>query len=675
MLIRGIFRKGGWVLAFLFLTFSSQGQREDLKFGLPLLDTAITLLPAEPINSDGSEFSPLYFRNGILFVQGKKAHPLDYEEGKVFYRLKFAPLDEDGRLQASIPFNVSETYGVHLGPAAYVDSIQTLFLSRTQTQNPSSKYSKSGAAMHIFSRIWIDSSWQGSQSLSVNDSLSNTFHPTLSNDGKLLIFSSDREAGNSNFHLYASEWIGERWSTPYLLKEVSSKANDAFPFLYNDRYLFFSSDRNGGLGDYDFYLSVRKPSGWSAPVNIGSPFNSEKDDMGIAIHPNGREGLFSSQRSGSDDIYSFISSIHLFQEELPDRRIEITAVNDASGMRLDGVKMWLFEYSESGEITNPDFFQASIVEKENIPGLTLTMNRKSAAALQDPTAKTDRNGKSTLTLRPEKPRTTLVAYKKGFGELQLPLNYFQADSTIQLRLKELTCLPLEIRAVDAQGQRVSSFDILIRNLSDAQFQEFSLPLTERICIEHNKKYEIIARRVGAIPDTFQVDPQQEDVKKVAVLFRLLSDLTEKTRDFSTTDVDDLKEGVTVELRNIYYDFDRASIRKGAEKELVRLADIMKEYLAMEIELAAHTDSRGKTSYNLELSQRRAEEARRILVREGVEEKRIQARGYGATQLKNNCKAGVNCSEEEHQENRRTEIRILKAPNQMQIEYSADGLSE
>jgi len=669
MLIRDIFSQGCWILVFIGLSWTVAAQREDIKFGLPQLDTALTMWTTDEINSGGAQFSPTYFRDGILFVSGKEAHPLDYEEGNVFYRIQYAPLSAEGEVQAAIPFPLTESHRGHLGPVAYVDSLNTLFISRSDTQDPSTKYTKSGAQMHIFQTTWKDSVWQETKDLSINDSLANSFHPTLSDDGTLLIFSSDRSGENGRYNLYASEWIDGQWSTPYGLPRINSKANEAFPCLYQNKYLFFSSDRKGGVGNYDFYLSVRRPSGWSVPINLGSPFNSEKDDIGIAFHSNGKDGFLSSNREGSDNIYGFSSSLHLFKEELPDREIEIIAVNNETGMRLGDVKMWLFHRSPTGDIANPDLYQTSIVEENNTQGLTIAVNRKSAAALNDPTAVTNRNGKTVLELSPEQPLRTLVAYKKGFVELEVPLDYFRTDSSVQLLFDELTCVPLEIRAVGVEGKRVQQFDVFIRNLSDNQLQEFSLPLTERICIEHNKEYEIIARKEGAISDTFQIDPQQDDVKKVAVLFRLLPEIIAETRDFATTEIDDLKEGVTVELRNIYYDFDRASIREGAEEELVRLADIMREFPAMEIELAAHTDSRGKASYNLKLSQRRAEEAKRVLVREGVESHRIQPRGYGATQLKNHCSSKVSCTEDEHQENRRTEIRILKAPQQMQIEYA------
>ena len=79
---------------------------------------------------------------------------------------------------------------------------------------------------------------------------------------------------------------------------------------------------------------------------------------------------------------------------------------------------------------------------------------------------------------------------------------------------------------------------------------------------------------------------------------------------------------------------------------------------MKIELSSHTDARGNDAYNEDLSQRRAESAKRWLVSRGIKEDRIVAKGYGEKVLLNKCANGVECTEEEHQENRRTEFKII-----------------
>ncbi|MEZ4893982.1 MAG: OmpA family protein [Saprospiraceae bacterium] len=113
--------------------------------------------------------------------------------------------------------------------------------------------------------------------------------------------------------------------------------------------------------------------------------------------------------------------------------------------------------------------------------------------------------------------------------------------------------------------------------------------------------------------------------------------------------------------NILYDFDKDNIRPDAEPDLQYLTDLMIKYPDMVIELSSHTDSRGKDKYNEDLSQRRAESAKRWIVAKGIAEERIVAKGYGETKLLNRCSNGVECTEEEHQLNRRTEFKIISGP--------------
>ncbi|MBB2151403.1 OmpA family protein [Pedobacter gandavensis] len=115
----------------------------------------------------------------------------------------------------------------------------------------------------------------------------------------------------------------------------------------------------------------------------------------------------------------------------------------------------------------------------------------------------------------------------------------------------------------------------------------------------------------------------------------------------------------IRIDNIYYDFDKWNIRPDAAIELDKLVKVLKDNPSIWIELGSHTDSRGKDTYNLNLSQKRAESAIQYIISRGIDQNRLTARGYGETQLVNRCSNGVECSVEEHQENRRTEFKIVK----------------
>jgi outer membrane protein OmpA-like peptidoglycan-associated protein len=112
------------------------------------------------------------------------------------------------------------------------------------------------------------------------------------------------------------------------------------------------------------------------------------------------------------------------------------------------------------------------------------------------------------------------------------------------------------------------------------------------------------------------------------------------------------------LLNIYYDLGRSSVRPEAIPELNRLYFLMLNNPEITVEISSHTDSRGSDQLNKNLSQRRASAIVSWLVSKGINKKRLIARGYGEERLVNECEDGINCNEEQHQLNRRTEFRVL-----------------
>jgi outer membrane protein OmpA-like peptidoglycan-associated protein len=114
----------------------------------------------------------------------------------------------------------------------------------------------------------------------------------------------------------------------------------------------------------------------------------------------------------------------------------------------------------------------------------------------------------------------------------------------------------------------------------------------------------------------------------------------------------------IELGLILYDFDKYFLRPEGKIELDKLVSYMKERPTLIVELSSHTDCRGSDSYNIELSQNRAQSCVDYIIEKGIEKNRIVAKGYGETKLVNQCSDGIECSPEEHQENRRTELKFI-----------------
>lgn len=113
------------------------------------------------------------------------------------------------------------------------------------------------------------------------------------------------------------------------------------------------------------------------------------------------------------------------------------------------------------------------------------------------------------------------------------------------------------------------------------------------------------------------------------------------------------------VENIYYDYDKWDIRPDAAIELDKLARLFTDNPDLSFELGSHTDSRATDLYNLVLSEARANSAVDYLIRKGVQAGRITAKGYGEEQLVNRCVNEVECSEDEHQANRRTEFKVTQ----------------
>ncbi len=115
---------------------------------------------------------------------------------------------------------------------------------------------------------------------------------------------------------------------------------------------------------------------------------------------------------------------------------------------------------------------------------------------------------------------------------------------------------------------------------------------------------------------------------------------------------------TFKIENIYYDYDKDFIRPDAAEELDKLITVLKDNPQITVEMGSHTDSRGRDAYNMDLSKRRAKSAYEYLLNQGISASSLTYRGYGESMLYNKCGNGVVCGEEAHQENRRTELKIV-----------------
>ena len=191
-------------------------------------------------------------------------------------------------------------------------------------------------------------------------------------------------------------------------------------------------------------------------------------------------------------------------------------------------------------------------------------------------------------------------------------------------------------------------------LSDEKFNKIKETISDA-----EGKYEFIEVECGK-KYYVKAELQDYETKEVAVIIGSENGKTElnielKTKVCTAKIGDDLANCFKINL--IYFDLDKWNIRPDATVDLAKLLDVMNQNPSMKIDMRSHTDSRASFKYNEKLSDRRAKSTMAWLVKNGISQDRLTAKGYGETKLVNKCADGVQCTEAEHQLNRRSEFII------------------
>ncbi len=132
--------------------------------------------------------------------------------------------------------------------------------------------------------------------------------PTLSPDGNIMYFVSDRDGGLGGTDIWYAQKVGKEWSAPvHAGKIINTPFNEIYPHVGRDgKTLYFASDGHPGMGGYDIFRSEGRLASWSPPQNLGSPINSSYDDFSLFWVKQDTAGYLASNRPGGkgrDDIY------------------------------------------------------------------------------------------------------------------------------------------------------------------------------------------------------------------------------------------------------------------------------------------------------------------------------------------------------------------------------------
>ena len=187
---------------------------------------------------------------------------------------------------------------LNIGSISFTQDANTAYYTKNQVK------SKGVSQLEIWESKYINGFWTRGNKLFINNANYSFFHPAITPDGKRLYYVSDDPNGRGGTDIYFIDKNedGSWKSTQNAGQDINTEGDELFPTYYNGS-LYFSSNGHPGLGGLDIFKLEKNNKGGLLIKNLGYPINSSKDDLGFSIYKN--KGFFSSNRNGSDDIYSF----------------------------------------------------------------------------------------------------------------------------------------------------------------------------------------------------------------------------------------------------------------------------------------------------------------------------------------------------------------------------------
>jgi len=401
--------------------------------------------------------------------------------------------------------------------------------------------------------------------------------------------------------------VDGKWSEPQLLPFfVDDSVNVQQPALSPDgKELYFSADsRETGYGGKDLYVSTRTADGWNTPVNLGASINTPRDEVFPAFGPDGLL-YFSS------DGYPSMGRLDIFSAKRANGKwTNVTNLQSPINSSADdfGIAFDKLNEGDRDTIRSRGFFTSSRAGGEGEDDIYEFVQTKIKACAID-----------------------VLVQEKSLSDTTNP-------NSVVKGFKPLANADLSISEIDANGKAVPSAALVYKTDAKGHFR-FNAGCEKRYRVTASKENYFSKSDIGS---TVGISSPERDTSVANVKITL----------------DKIYRNVQITLSNIYYDLNKSNIRPDAAVVLDTLVSILQENPTLNVEIGSHTDSRADDNYNLKLSQKRAQSVVDYLVKNGIDKARLTAHGYGETMLVNNCGNGVPCTEEQHQQNRRTTFKVL-----------------
>ncbi|MBK6275819.1 MAG: OmpA family protein [Saprospirales bacterium] len=593
------------------------------------------------INTKYFDFAPTYKTDGLYFSSDRDAEKAIGREhswlGYTFFDMYYSKGEKTAFVKpSSIKKDGQGLY--HDAAATFNSEGKVVYFTRNNSLKSKLSKSKDNVVKQgIFTADVDGKTWKNIKKFKYNNPEYDVAHPALSADGNTLYFASNMPGGKGGMDLSTCTKEGNDWSAPVNAEEFNTEGDEIFPSVDKNGTLYFASNGLGGLGGLDVFKSkLNSLDEFRKAQNIGAPINSSYDDFGVAFSKETNLGYFTSNRpegKGSDDIWSFTDNgidlegvvvDALTKKPICKSDVEMLTNNINKGNRVTGCdgefsyevdvnKEYNFNVAADGYAPNND---VTATTKNVKPGETVMV---------------------TIPLVPIKPAGYLVKV---------------VDKTTKKEIRNATVDVSSSTDITKYEQKITD--------NNGQVCYTILCGYDYLASSNAKGYNPNTQLFSSKEDCEKlVDCGQDGGKTAIVELERGADYDKfYDKDGNPIDSSTLYSGTLIELKDIYYDFDKWFIRKESEPQLNKVLKFMKENPDAIAEIGSHTDSRATDEYNNVLSQKRAQSVVDWLVKRGVSKNRLTAVGFGESKLRNDCSNDVKCSEYEHQRNRRTEFRII-----------------
>jgi outer membrane protein OmpA-like peptidoglycan-associated protein len=565
------------------------------------------------INTSDIDFAPCFYKSYLIFSSSRA--PDAYTKrlynwnNKPFLNLFQAQILGDQLVNPQL-FQKTFSNKWHQGAVCFCNDGSTIAFTRDNYQ---SKSIDGTVKLQIFFSFYSGKNWSELVPFIWNSPEYSIGHPSLSEDGNTMYFASDMPGGYGGVDIYrVRKYLNGEWGKPENLgKTINTEGNEMFPFFEEkSQTLFFASDGLCGLGGLDLFYSRKTDNGFMVSTNLGFPINSSYDDFSLIIDKQCKNGYFSSNRlggKGDDDLYSFRVLKPFFGTKIiaGNAKTKYGMLLPSTAISVCDPKGDLF----GSDTTATDGFFTFEVPENNL-----------------------------YDLQGKKPGYSVG---KNSADTHLPEDTVYADLILNSLTKKVVGT-----ARDFIGRPLTN---VVVSLSDNNRKPYLTSFDGRYVFDNvspDKLFTLVGKKPTYISGKNAVDTHTP--KEIIVADLVLQDIQ----------VDSL-----IDLDPIHFDLDKWNIRPDAAKILDRVVEIMNENPTMVVELSSYTDSRASFEYNKVLSEKRAQSTAAYIKRRITNPERINGHGYGETHLLNDCQCEgdikTDCTEAEHQLNRRTEFRIVR----------------